>query len=231
MLTYLTRYLCKSELRMNGKRYGKNMTYGKDIKGKMFSVVNTFLIKCEVSTSEAIKWVLSLPMRHSDIDVPYVPTDLKNNRTGMLKSLSVLEKMHPDNTNVFASSFIGKCEKWPDNLNSMCLADFECSYVHKNTDDLPIEPDEIKSYTVPLSNIDDVKLNTSIIVLKNELGECRNIVNLALFVFTKCPNWKAQKRITWVFYSYICSKEIKMNLSRTTRVMKVDIEVGSSWVI
>ena len=50
-------------------------------------------------------------MRHSDIDVPYVPTDLKNNRTGMLKSLSVLEKMHPDNTNVFASSFIGKCEK------------------------------------------------------------------------------------------------------------------------
>ena len=55
MLTYLTRYLCKSELRMNGKRYGKNMTYGKDIKGKMFSVVNTFLIKCEVSTREAIK--------------------------------------------------------------------------------------------------------------------------------------------------------------------------------
>ena len=52
---------------------------------------------------------------------------------------------------------------------------------------LPIEPDEIKSYTVPLSNI-DVKLNPSIIVLKNELGECRNIVNLALFVFTKCPN-------------------------------------------
>ena len=70
----------------------------------------------------------------------------------------------------------------------MCLADFECSYVHKNTDDLPIEPDEIKSFIVPLSNIDDVKLNTSIIVLKNELGECRNIVNLALFVFTKCPN-------------------------------------------
>ena len=32
--------------------------------------------------------------------------------------------------------------------------------------DLPKEPDEIKSYTVPVSNIDDVKLDPNIIVLK-----------------------------------------------------------------
>ena len=38
-------------------------------------------------------------------------------------------------------------------------------------DDLSIEPDEIKSYTVSISNINDVKLNQNIIVLKNELGE------------------------------------------------------------
>ena len=42
--------------------------------------------------------------------IPYVFTGLKNNRTRMLKSLSVLEKMHPDDTNVFASDIIGKCE-------------------------------------------------------------------------------------------------------------------------
>ena len=36
---------------------------------------------------------------------------------------------------------------------------------------MPIEPDEIKSYTVPAPNINDVKLNPNIIVLKNELGE------------------------------------------------------------
>ena len=34
-----------------------------------------------------------------------------------------------------------------------------------------IEPDEIKSYTVPVFNINDVKLNPNIIALKNELGE------------------------------------------------------------
>ena len=39
----------------------------------------------------------------------------------------------------------------------MCLADFGYSYVIKKVEDLPIEPDEIKSYTVPVSSIDDVK--------------------------------------------------------------------------
>ena len=42
--------------------------------------------------------------------IPYVSTGPKNNRTRMLKSLSVLEKMHPDDTNVFASDIIDKCE-------------------------------------------------------------------------------------------------------------------------
>ena len=53
----------------------------------------------------------------------------------------------------------------------MRLADFAPSYVSKKVDDFPIEP--VKSYTVLLSNINDVKLNPDIIVLKNELGEMR----------------------------------------------------------
>ena len=87
----------------------------------------------------------------------------------MLKSLSTLEKMHPDDTNVFASSIIDKYENQPANLHSLCLADFASSYIRKKVDDLPSEPDEIKSYTVPVIN--DVKLTPNIVVLKNELGE------------------------------------------------------------
>ena len=56
-------------------------TYEKDIEVKMLSIGNTF------STHEAIKRVLSLPMRHSNIDALYVRTSLKRNRTRMLKSL------------------------------------------------------------------------------------------------------------------------------------------------
>ena len=70
MLTYLTAYLCKPEHRMSElmKKVSKE-AYGKDIKGKMHSIGNIFLTKREVSTHEAIKRVLSLPMRHSNIDV------------------------------------------------------------------------------------------------------------------------------------------------------------------
>ena len=53
----------------------------------------------------------------------------------------------------------------------MCLADFASGYVSKKTDDLPVEPDEIKSYTFPVSNVNYVNLNPNIIVLKTKLGE------------------------------------------------------------
>ena len=81
--------------------------------------------------------------------------------------------MHPADMNVFASNIIDKYKNWPDNLHSMCLKDFTFSCVTKKADDLPIEPNEIKSYSIPVSNINDVKPNPNIIVLKNELGEIR----------------------------------------------------------
>ena len=45
-------------------------------------------------------------MRHSTIDALCVPSGLKKNRIRMLKSLSILKKMHADDTNVFASNII-----------------------------------------------------------------------------------------------------------------------------
>ena len=131
MLTYLMLYLCKPEHAMSElmKKVSKD-TYGKDIKGKMLSIGNTFLTKHEVSTHESIKRVLSLPMRHSNTDVLYVPTSLKKNRTRMLKSLSIFEKMHPDDIYVFTSN-IDKYKNRPNNLHSMCLADFASSYISK----------------------------------------------------------------------------------------------------
>ena len=122
----------------------------------MLSINSTFFIKYEVFTHEAIKRVLSLPMRHSNIHVLYVPASLKKNRTTMLKSLSILEKMNPDNTNIFASNIIDKYENQPDNLHSIYLADSTSSYVNRKAGHLLT--DEIKSYTVPVSNLDYVEL-------------------------------------------------------------------------
>ena len=43
----------------------------------MHSIGNIFSTKSEVFTLEAVKRVLSLPMRNSNIDVLYVPMGLK----------------------------------------------------------------------------------------------------------------------------------------------------------
>ena len=56
----------------------------------------------------------------------------------MLKSQSVLEKMHPEDTNVFASNIIDKYENRPDDLHSLCLADFASNYISKKSDDVPV---------------------------------------------------------------------------------------------
>lgn len=85
--------------------------------GQIHSISNLFLIKHEFSTHEANKIILSLPMRYSNKDVSYVPTGLRKNRTRMFKSLSILEKMDPDDTKIFASNHIDKYEHRLDDLH------------------------------------------------------------------------------------------------------------------
>ena len=55
--------------------------------------------------------------------------------------------------------------------NSLCPADFISICISKKANNLPIEPNEIKSCTVPVSYIDDVKLKPNIFVVKNKLGK------------------------------------------------------------
>ena len=50
----------------------------------------------------------------------------------MLKSQSILEKMHPEDTNMFASNIIDKYENRPDDLHSLCLADLHIIMSAKN---------------------------------------------------------------------------------------------------
>ena len=61
----------------------------------------------------------------------------------------------------------------------------------KGASNLSIEPDEMKSYTVPVSSIDDVKLNPNIIVLKNELDEMWKRSRLCVIRFHKVSELKS----------------------------------------
>ena len=130
VLTYVTSYLCKPEHTISEfmKKASKEAC-GSSIKEKLRKIGNIFITKREISTHEAIKGVLSLPLHHSNIDVVYVPTGLKKNRITKLKSQSVLELMDPDDSDVYASSLLDKYENRPNSLEDMCLADFCSNYV------------------------------------------------------------------------------------------------------
>ena len=54
----------------------------------------------------------------------------------------------------------------------MCLADFATNYVSQKAD-VKVEDEDIKSYTVPVSGIDEFKPSTNVIVLKEGLGKMR----------------------------------------------------------
>lgn len=101
VLTYLTLHLCKPERTMSK------------------------LLK------NAVKIVLCLPMRHSSIDVFYVPIGLRKSITRMFKWLSILEKVKPNYTNVFEANIIAKYENRPYNLHATCPADYPSSCVSK----------------------------------------------------------------------------------------------------
>ena len=212
MFTYLTSYLCKPEHTVSElmKKASKE-AYGKDIRGKMHSTGTIFLTKREVSTHEVIKRVLSRPMRHSNINVLYVPMALKKNITRMLKSQSILEKMYPEDTNVFASNIIDKYENRPDDLHSLCLADFASNYVGKKSGDVLVESADIKSYTVSLSNVDDIEPNPNIIAVKNKHGEMQKRNRLCVMRFHKVSNLKNSEEHSCDYYNYICLRGIRVS--------------------
>ena len=108
MLTYGTSYLCKPEHAVSElMEKASKEAYGKDIRGKVHSIGNTFFTKCEVSTHEAIKSIVftydALKYR-----CPVCSYRFKKEQNQNVKSLSTLGNMHPDDTNVFASNIIDK---------------------------------------------------------------------------------------------------------------------------
>ena len=55
---------------------------------------------------------------------------------------------------------------------------------------MQIEPDDIKSYTIPVSSTDDVEPNPNVIVLKNELGKMRKRSRPCVMCFHKVSKLK-----------------------------------------
>ena len=150
------------------KKAGKEAS-GLGLKEKLRKAGNVFLTKREVTTPEAIKRTLSLPMRSSNIACKYIYTGKSEERLRVLKPKHVLETMDPDDPNVYSAGIIERYINRPDTLRDLCYADFAANYVNANiTKDH--EEDDIENYTTPVSNTNDLEtVNGKIIKLKMNL--------------------------------------------------------------
>ena len=112
-------------------------------------------------------------MCNSNTATEFVPNGLKKQRKITLKSLEILDKMHPEDTNIYAPN-IDRYKNGLDNLYDMCLANFTVSYIYEKTK-INYEPDDEKSYIKRVIEIhEDDDLKTAITVkLKNSLGKMR----------------------------------------------------------
>ena len=75
-----------------------------------------------------------------------------------MKPQEVLQKMHPEEINVFANGIIEKYANRPDDLENERYADFATGYVNININEF-VEHDDIENYTTLVSNLNEEELS------------------------------------------------------------------------
>ena len=178
LLTYLISYLCKPEHTMSElmKKAAKEAGTA-EVQQKMHKVGQVFITKREVSEHEAIKRVLSLPLRRSNIALVFIPTGPRKDMMRLLKPAALLKQMPGDETDIYMTSVIDRYEARPDSLEQMCLAGFATNFVTKYADTEVY----LESHTTQQSEI---------IQLKNGKGRMRRRCTPCVICYHKVPKLK-----------------------------------------
>lgn len=81
-----------------------------NVKGleKTFSAWKRLLTHREMSTDEAIHRLLSIPLTESNRKVIFLPTELPEQRTRLLKSKKELESLPDDSVDIFQTSIVDR---------------------------------------------------------------------------------------------------------------------------
>ena len=126
---YVASYIMKTERAMGEllKRVAAEARTD-DLKTQLRKVGSAFLTHREVSAQEAVYRILSLPMKELSRSVVFVNTNPKHERIAVLKSPDLLSQLEDDDTNVFQKSLIDRYQHRPQQLTSMCLAEFAATF-------------------------------------------------------------------------------------------------------
>ncbi len=128
-IAYITSYITKPEKAMSElMRKAAKEAPGGNLSTQLYHVANAMRKGREVSQHEAIMRLLSIPLRKSNTEVLFIATDIKENRTRILKPKKVLDAMDTEDRNIYVPSIHDKYANRPDRMESMCLAHFASNY-------------------------------------------------------------------------------------------------------
>ena len=172
---YLTSYLCKSENYMSElMKAACSEMQGKSTKEKLYKIGCLFQKCREVSTHEAIARSISIPLRHSNTDVQYVPTGPREHITRVLKLKNQVDNIEDeDSTDVFAPNILDKYQKRPDELESMWFADFASNYRSIHDNNPKLDDETIEGYTEKVSDFVETLNSNKEIKLKDDFGKMK----------------------------------------------------------
>ena len=127
---YVASYIMKTERSMGEllKRVACESRSDELIK-QLRKVGSAFLTHREVSAQEAAYRILSIPMKQLSRSVVFVDTNPKNERIAVLKNSQALEQLDDSDVDVFQKSLIDRYQHRPQDIQSMCLAEFTATYV------------------------------------------------------------------------------------------------------
>ena len=138
-ISYISAYVTKDERELSQmlKDAAKEMKNA-DVKSRLRKVGNVYLSNREISAQEAAYRLLSIPLKRCSSRMIWIPTDLPEDRIGILKPQSVLDELDEDDTEVYALSLVDKYQKRPDIpvISHLCLWEFAAWYGYSpSTDD------------------------------------------------------------------------------------------------
>ena len=155
---YIVAYISKSQKGMSAllDQACKEARQGnKDLRQQVRQIGNKFLNASETCAQEAAYLVLQLPVTRATRDVLFINTSSPDERTFLLKSKEMLEKLKDDSTDIGSNNLIKRYSCRPKLLENWCLADYaswldiiypkenEFDPYAENMDDSPIDADTL----------------------------------------------------------------------------------------
>ena len=130
-IMYVSSYVSKPEKTLGDVLKSVSKTCEPQGPKKMMQLVSKkFLSHREVSAQEAVYRVLSLPLVRGSRQVIFVPTDLPENRTKLLKPLNKIQELDDDDEDLYMTGMIEKYADRPHSVENLCLADFASYYCY-----------------------------------------------------------------------------------------------------